>query len=145
MTLDLPVDLWYIPQMESIMSWSKRAKCRNEGVFQEKVTKKYCTGCPVMGLCSTYAIVHGERGIWGGTSDKDRAEVDQTVKEMMRERFARAGLLESRFSLLEPLVHQEVQLPEQLGPSDEIAHGSGPTSTQSLPELSHSTGSSIVI
>lgn len=145
MALDLPVDLWYRPRMESITIWSKRAKCRNESILQEKVTKKYCTDCPVMSLCSTYAIVHNERGIWGGTSDKDRAEIDVNIKNMMREKFARAGLLETRFSLPELLAHPEVQLPVQQGPNAQTEVYSESTSSQFLLELSDDTQLSISI
>lgn len=83
--------------MESIITWSQRAKCVKEGVFQENIPdKKYCTGCLVKGLCNTYAIVHGERGIWGGTSEYERKKVDSETKNILKEAYREAGLLESR-------------------------------------------------
>jgi hypothetical protein len=82
--------------MESIFTWSKRAKCRNEGVFQEHLTKKYCTDCPVKGLCNTYAIVHSEWGIWGGTNEKDRKDLSSIVTDLLKDQYQKAGLLENR-------------------------------------------------
>lgn len=32
-----------------------------------------CTACPVREQCLQYALDHDERGIWGGTSDRQRA------------------------------------------------------------------------
>lgn len=90
--------------MENIYSWSKKAKCRNEGVLQENLTKKYCTDCPVKGPCNIYAIVHNELGIWGGTSEKDRELVSPVVVEAMKNQFEREGLLENR--LVDPLGFQ---------------------------------------
>lgn len=78
------------------MSWAKRSKCRQEGVYQEHLTKKYCTGCPVMGLCNTYALVHHERGIWGGTREAERLRVESTIIEYLKELYQQEGLLENR-------------------------------------------------
>lgn len=35
--------------------------------------KKVCAQCPVLARCRSYALEHQEKGIWGGTSDRDRA------------------------------------------------------------------------
>lgn len=82
--------------MESISSWSKRSKCRQEGLYQENITKKYCTGCEVMGLCNTYAIVHRERGVWGGTTEAERLRVDSFNVDILRNLYQSHGLLENR-------------------------------------------------
>lgn len=82
--------------MESIYSWAKRSKCRNEGVLQENLTKKYCTDCPVKGLCNTYAIVHNEVGIWGGTSETDRRKLDSVFVDLLTQEYRKEGLLENR-------------------------------------------------
>lgn len=34
----------------------------------------YCAECPVKSLCYAYSLIYGERGIWGGTTDKERDE-----------------------------------------------------------------------
>lgn len=82
--------------MEHINSWSKRAKCRNEGVLSEHLTKKYCTDCPVISLCSTYAVVHNEVGIWGGTTYHQRRSIDSTIVDILTQAYYEAGLLEER-------------------------------------------------
>lgn len=35
--------------------------------------KEVCYGCPVRLECLNYAIVHGEKGNWGGTTESERA------------------------------------------------------------------------
>lgn len=120
--------------MESILSWSKRAKCVNEGIFQEDIlTKKYCTGCPVKGLCNTYAIVHDERGIWGGTVEKERKAVDPFYKNLLKQMFQEAGLLENRslFFALGHLMPQEKLQQEHNSPNAEPGYDEGPKLSQS--------------
>ena len=96
----------------SITTWSKRAKCRLEGVYQEHLTKKYCTGCPVMGLCNTYALVHHERGIWGGMTEAERKRMDSDFVDVLTGVYQKQGLLENRSTdPLESLKHlAELQL-----------------------------------
>jgi hypothetical protein len=93
--------------MEGIFSWAKRAKCRKESILQENLTKKYCTDCPVRGLCNTYAIVHKELGIWGGTSETDRQRLYNWFPEfidLLTSLYKEASLLENR-SQVDPLEH----------------------------------------
>jgi hypothetical protein len=103
--------------MEHIFSWAKRAKCTNESVLQEQLTKKYCTDCPVIGLCSTYAIVHDELGIWGGTGDVDRRRLHTWFPEfvdLLIEIYRQENLLENRSSdLLNDPLESLMQLVEQ--------------------------------
>lgn len=106
--------------MESIFSWARRAKCRNEGLFQENLTKKYCTDCPVISLCSTYAIIHEERGVWGGMGEADRSRVPPFIKDNLIKAYQKEGLLENRdFSSLLAKPVEEL-LPEQMDPNDEL-------------------------
>jgi hypothetical protein len=35
-------------------------------------SKLYCNGCPVKALCLEQAVVNGERGVWAGTSERER-------------------------------------------------------------------------
>jgi hypothetical protein len=104
--------------MESIGQWSLRAKCRG---YYGRLTKEYCeTGCPVVGECYAYALVHGERGWWGGTSEKERSPLTlgpaiQTLREMYRAQ----GLLETRFPVdlsISQVLGEEL-LPEQSYPT----------------------------
>lgn len=35
--------------------------------------KSICAKCPVTALCLAFAVENQERGVWGGTSDQQRA------------------------------------------------------------------------
>lgn len=90
--------------MESKESWSQRAKCRDseEDFFKDgnnKQAKRFCTGCTVIDLCKTYAIAHDEKGVWGGTSDRERYKLGHNFRAYVRLAFRDAGLLEHRNSL----------------------------------------------
>ncbi|OPG10627.1 hypothetical protein B1L11_23225 [Microbispora sp. GKU 823] len=37
-----------------------------------RLAKAVCRGCPVVSECLAYAIEHGEVGVWGGTTEKER-------------------------------------------------------------------------
>lgn len=37
--------------------------------------KAICAACPVRARCLAYALEHQERGIWGGTSDRQRQKL----------------------------------------------------------------------
>ncbi|GGW41101.1 WhiB family transcriptional regulator [Streptomyces xantholiticus] len=37
--------------------------------------KRVCLACSVRRECLEYAIEHGERGVWGGTSEKQRTAI----------------------------------------------------------------------
>lgn len=97
--------------MESYNSWVRRAKCRNEQApsalfFPNKSIAKgrrFCSDCPVRVQCKTYAIVHDEYGIWGGTTRFERVRLDRELVENLKEMYEIHGLLENRqyLSLLE--------------------------------------------
>lgn len=61
--------------------WMADAACASadpEGWFPDgrssgREAKRICRGCPVIAQCLRYALTHGERGIWGGTSARERA------------------------------------------------------------------------
>lgn len=61
-------------------SWMEFAACRqvdSELWFPEVggsgfEAKRICQACPVRARCLAYALEHQERGIWGGTSEKQR-------------------------------------------------------------------------
>lgn len=119
--------------MESIQSWSRRGKCRSETKLdfvsddakERSEAKKICTGqvdgriCPVLDLCKTYAIVHKEMGIWGGTSFTDRQNIHEVFVTSMREYYYRAGLLEYRPGEIQEFLRQkEAQSREHIYPND---------------------------
>ena len=63
--------------------WMQDALCAQtdpEVFFPElggstRAAKAICAQCPVMARCRAYAVEHHERGVWGGTSDGDRARL----------------------------------------------------------------------
>lgn len=69
--------------------WMAAAVCSQtdpEVFFPEKggtsgPAKQVCRRCPVIDACLAYAVEHGELGIWGGTSERERRVVrrDQEV------------------------------------------------------------------
>lgn len=63
--------------------WMEAALCAQtdpELFFPElggstREAKSICAQCPVLARCRAYALEHQERGVWGGTSDRDRARL----------------------------------------------------------------------
>jgi WhiB family redox-sensing transcriptional regulator len=68
--------------------WSQLAACKDEDpelffpvdprrnkqyTAQVEVAKAVCRGCPVSQECFLFAMEHKAEGIWGGTTDDDRA------------------------------------------------------------------------
>lgn len=92
--------------LESYSSWSQRAKCKgvdtNQFYTAEKysvgLAKKFCRDCPVVNPCKLYAIVHGEKGVWGGTSYNERVNNlnKNGLRQILIEMYREAGLLEHR-------------------------------------------------
>lgn len=121
--------------MRSIYSWAKEAKCRQEEILQENIAKKYCTDCPVRGLCSTYAIVHEELGVWGGLGDIDRKRIYKWFPEFVEvliELYRNEGLLENRSTdSLEDLMHVVELQQEHNDPTAQTDPYRGPTLSQS--------------
>ena len=55
-------DLWF-PETAGRMNYETRQAI------------EICTQCPVKELCLAYAMKHGEHGVWGGTTEQQRAEM----------------------------------------------------------------------
>lgn len=63
--------------------WMEYAACRQvdaELWFPELgssaiAAKRICQQCPVLEQCLAYALDHHEKGIWGGTSEKQRQKL----------------------------------------------------------------------
>lgn len=61
--------------------WWDRARCR--GMWDEvdffgadaRPARLLCTACPVSNPCLLWAIHNDEKGIWGGTSERDRDKI----------------------------------------------------------------------
>jgi hypothetical protein len=43
--------------------------------------KKYCDICQIRTLCLKWAIVHEEDGVWGGTTQTERQNFPQTIRQ----------------------------------------------------------------
>lgn len=126
--------------IESINSWSQRAKCANQPVdtiFFPINTKgvaegkRFCKDCPVIEPCRTYAIVHNTIGIWGGTSHTERTKFNPFAKKILRQAYQKEGLLE--YELVpdpEEDLLPDSELPlDELIPSDDQDPLSDPTSS----------------
>lgn len=62
-------------------AWQAKGACRSDGTAayfvgpggDQSAGKARCAGCPVKGPCLAYALADlSIRGIWGGTSDRER-------------------------------------------------------------------------
>lgn len=122
--------------VESINSWSARAKCRNmpnDAIFfptdAAGVTqgRRFCQSCPVKELCKAYALVHSLSGIWGGTSETEREKTNPALKSILRSVFQEAGLLESQWLNRDnyqlEISHLEALPLELSGPSEDAMAG----------------------
>jgi predicted Fe-S protein YdhL (DUF1289 family) len=85
--------------------WQERAACINEfKTLDDKPhqAKQLCRGCPVISNCLKFAIMYGERGIWGGTSDEERAAMltlYPTLQADLRRQALALGYLEQRYTM----------------------------------------------
>lgn len=122
--------------VESINSWSARAKCRNtpnDDIFFPVDTagvaqgRRFCQSCPVKELCKAYALVHSLPGIWGGTSELEREKTNPVLKQILRSLYQEHGLLESPWLLREDYqleIEHLVALPSELsGPNEDAMAG----------------------
>lgn len=93
--------------------WEKESNCHDACVDEffpdsengsyKTIIRKYCRDshgnakCPVLDECLSYALVHDERGIWGGTTEGQRKrEFNVLFVGILKTRYREAGLLESR-------------------------------------------------
>jgi WhiB family transcriptional regulator, redox-sensing transcriptional regulator len=73
-------------------AWHARAACRGMGTdtFFPRLgetgaeAKAICANCPVRRECLTTAMNDDERGIWGGESDRDRAQLRRAAGERVK-------------------------------------------------------------
>lgn len=47
---------------------------------EERMAKNICAGCPLKQPCLEFALMNGEIGIWGGTTEWDRRRLRKTIK-----------------------------------------------------------------
>lgn len=88
---------------------------------QAIIAQLICAQCPVRVDCLEYALVHGEHGIWGGLTERQRNKMKPIVP-ILKIQYSAAHLIEERErSELGPqskVTHPAVQL-EELGPKDD--------------------------
>lgn len=60
----------------SQMPWAHAGKCRGDAKTMNgspAQAKQLCEGCPVRAECLQWALDHEEFGVWGGTTEEERA------------------------------------------------------------------------
>jgi hypothetical protein len=88
--------------------WQGEALCRNlapteaDSLFfigpgqSANRMRLFCSGCPVMQECRNYALVYNEWGGWGGSTEKEREDLDKGLVAYLREQERSTNGLESR-------------------------------------------------
>lgn len=127
--------------MRDINDWCKESICRGEtdktfftgqGQNPTKAREKLCNDCPVRQDCLDYAIIYGEKGVWGGLTEKERKrlsylrpslikeakelgifEIRPSVDQMIQDQRQRQLQIERELSL-DKVLSQEVEPPEAL-------------------------------
>ena len=82
----------------------------------------------------SYAIVHDEVGIWGGLTQKDRANLPATVRERLIEEAKLQGWFEDRLSI-DRVIAQTRPQPQVLESeyyADPIGHEQTPTKSDNI-------------
>lgn len=74
---------------------------------KEPPYKKYCDVCPILYSCLSYAIVHGEEGIWGGMTKKERDSLGPEVRDRLTVEAKEQGWFEARLNIDDLLAPQE--------------------------------------
>lgn len=81
-------------RLVSLYEWSKDAACTGQTAMffpneeesardraaREKQAKHLCKNCPVLQPCLDTAIANEERGIWGGTTERERDEMERRMR-----------------------------------------------------------------
>lgn len=77
--------------------WMKEGKCAVEKMDRnwffspllEDETSTFCEGCPVINLCFAYAVIGGEQGVWGGTTEAQRSLLSLAQRLTIRQSYAK--------------------------------------------------------
>jgi len=91
--------------MRSIGQWAREGVCREQyNTFDTspRKAKRLCRTCPVRAECLLYALVYGEKGIWGGTDDEQRQAITNSNAQFRQTLIKQAldqGLYETRYSI----------------------------------------------
>lgn len=71
----LPVDQRNCYGMDTDLFTGYDGETTADRVFRETDAKAVCAECLLVNACLRWAQDHGERGVWGGTTDDDRKEI----------------------------------------------------------------------
>ena len=83
--------------LEAKPSWVDRALCSRADpeiffpppIGGQKVAKEalsWCGPCPVRVQCLRYALKREERGVWGGTTERQRTVIRRMLQQRMTEK-----------------------------------------------------------
>lgn len=79
------------------LSWMSEGNCAgtpaDDVFFPERENKRtsnrareaYCEGCPVREPCLKYSVVTDQKGVWGGTTERQRHSLPDVVVLMFRQ------------------------------------------------------------
>jgi hypothetical protein len=95
--------------MRAYKVWRKEGVCLSGDAqkdFREnsRKSKTHCLNCPVRIDCLNYALLYSESGVWGGTTETDRAQilsVAPQIQKILELEALQAGILEHRYSIEE--------------------------------------------
>lgn len=79
--------------------------------------KAICAGCPLIDPCRDWAVEHHEIGIWGGTTDKERAQLRGATVVDMSDRAQYRADIRRQVVHLTARGHDAVSIAERLGVS----------------------------
>jgi WhiB family redox-sensing transcriptional regulator len=75
---DADPELFYPIEVESRLS--ARGTVVSAKYLDERAAKKICNQCPLQMACLKYALENSEYGIWGGTSETERANLRRRIR-----------------------------------------------------------------
>src|SRR6266496_3086715 len=95
--------------MRAYRDWWPESSCSSGTIQQDfreqsRKAKKHCQTCPVKRDCLNYALLYDEDGIWGGTTESDRAQILSKVPQLqhlLKLEALREGILEHRYTMEE--------------------------------------------
>lgn len=77
---DIPNDDWV---QEAICTTTDPEIFHPEKGNQNHEARRICAQCPVRMPCLEWAMLHNERGIWGGFSERDRERLKRLQNPML--------------------------------------------------------------
>ena len=70
--------------------------------MKKRNSKDHCQNCPVRSDCFQYGLLYDETGIWGGTTDTERATIKKRspqIKNHLEKEAKSLGIYETRYSI----------------------------------------------